>query len=1496
MKSLTQLIRSFQQSGRNGSRKRRLNERSGNRLVSVETVESRTLLTTIAEALYNPAVMNDIADTDLVTDYFVKFETVQNIGQLTNQTGAQSVTESQFVTNGYMLEFQGGRTMQQAVDILGDMPGFEYMHPDVPFQLVPDALPNDPLFTDQWHLLNTGQGNGQAGIDGNFQAAWDIATGSGVTIGIVDQGVETTHPDLLPNINTQLDFDWVDDDNDPNPTGATENHGVAVAGVAAAAGNNNLGVSGASWDAELVGLRLLGGPVSDQDVAEAITHFPQIIDIYNNSWGPGARDIIATFGSGPQTQAALLDGATNGRNGLGVIRVNSAGNGGQNSNTNYFAVSNSRHSIAVGALGNDGQLASYSTPGAPVVVVAPSNGGTLGITTTDRTGAAGYSQTDYANDFGGTSSAAPLVSGVVALMLEANPGLTYRDVVDILVHTSDQVDPNDASWDINGAGLPVSHDYGFGKVNAANAVSAALTHVSLAPEQTYASGTQVVNRQIPDLGSISETFTVTNANAISSLEWVEIEIDATHTWVGDLEIVLQSPDGTQSVLAESRVADNQTSISHTFTTIHHYGESSLGTWTLTITDGQAQDTGTLDSFELRFFGTNVAPVVQQSGGTTVVADSGTSDFFDVSLPTAPTQDVVIDVTSADTGEVTVDQARLTFTPANWQTPQRVTVTGVTDALDDGDQMTDVTVSVNAALSDAAYASAPDTVISVTSIDNDGNLPEKPTFLSPGQFPATASPMFQWTAGPNSRAFDLVVTNVFTGNVVQQRSGLLLPRHEFASPFVDGVYEAVARGINSDGVAGPWSDPLIFAIGEPAVPAAPVILSPAQSSTVTTNTPAIQWTPRPGATLYELYFLQSGSVTRILDAGTPTANGRLEYIPTTPLREGFNSVWIRGQNPFGAFGAWSNGVGFTVDAFAKPIAPVITAPIVTVTTNAFPQFRWLAPDSVRYELWVNEMPNSTNGLLSPRRVIHVTDLVHDEYTHFRPLNNATHRVWARGFNAVGEASDWSAFEEFTVSVPLPQPPVLDEVGDTQDQTPLLSWETQSGDDFHGGSTFNLWVNNLSTGEARVILETGLKTNSYVPVNPLPQGRYGVWVQTVSAIGVKSVWSPRMVMNIDQPAPSITQLVAPVAAQGATDVENDMPTFSWDPSIGAATYELWVNHVDSRTTRILHETALEELTYTPTQGLPQGTFNAWVRAFNSAGEAGEWSARFDFSIDVPLPRTPTITGPATNAVNRVPVSSPKITWTSLLPDSADTYELQLEEEATGTQIVNETGIEEQEFVVPFRLAETVYRVRVRAVNSAGETSAWSAWSTFRVDIPNATTPVLYAPTGTITSEPITFQWQHTAENVRYEILVRDELNGETIRIQKETFQLNITGDRAVYTTDELDPGTYRFWIRAFNAQDTPSGWSNSLAFTLIASTSEAESELDVQLILTSLEKREDSADVEAAAPAAADVQAEAPEVKAQHRHFVSTPEQAPAHVEILEAVMAEFAETAFVDESA
>lgn len=443
-------------------------------------------------------------------------------------------------------------------------------------------FPNDPLFDGQWHLLNKGDkiGGTKKGADVKAADAWELSLGDAATIAVVDDGVEWTHADLAENYAAAGSWDFNDRDDDPMPDCA-DGHGTAVAGVAAAVGDNGIGVIGVAPNATLSALRLTAAPFGDDDFADAITYREDLNNIYTNSWGP-ADDGRTIEGPGALGTAALEFGARAGRGGLGNIYVWAGGNGGLDDNANFDGYVNSRYTIGVGATTDRDIVAPYSEPGACLLVNAPSSGGHRAITTTDPTGQCGEDLTDYRTDFVGTSAAAPMVAGVVALMLDVNPELTWRDVQTILVHTASKNDRDDPGWNVNGAGLLVHHRYGFGRVNGYLATLLASVWSNL-PHEIQRQWRTDLPRDIPDDDPNGTTVVFEIADRFV-VEQVDVHLVIEHPRRSDLELRLTSPSGTQSTLATRRPDDDGADLDWTFTTVHSWGELSNGEWRLNVRD------------------------------------------------------------------------------------------------------------------------------------------------------------------------------------------------------------------------------------------------------------------------------------------------------------------------------------------------------------------------------------------------------------------------------------------------------------------------------------------------------------------------------------------------------------------------------------------------------------------------------------------------------------------------------------------------------------------------------------------------------------------------------------------------------------------------------------------------------------------------------------------------------------------------------------------------
>lgn len=517
---------------------------------------------------------------------------------------------------------------------------------------------NDPLLGDAWHLENIGQGGGQPGIDVNISAAWSQVTGNGVTLGIVDDGVEANHPDLAANFDAADSYDFNGRDTNPTPPSYLgDDHGTSCAGVAAGVANNGLGSAGAAFDANLAALRLIALPTTDQDEADAFEFHNQNIDIKSNSWGP-SDDGVTLEGPGAAAVAAMEDAVANGRGGKGTIILFAGGNGGDVfDNSNFDGYANRRETIAVAAADNFGNVSYYSDPGANLVIAAPSNGdrGTLGIVTTDRVGDDGYnidssdgepSDINYTNSFGGTSSACPLAAGVVALILEKNPNLGWRDVQEILIQSAKKIAPANSGWVTNGGGYHFHHDFGAGLIDAGAAVTLAGTWTNLGPNFSYEEARHGLSTVIPDNQPDGVSFTFNVPDATLRVEHAQLTVGIAHARRGQLEITLTSPDGTVSRMAERR-PDKNAHYYWTFMSTHHWGEMAVGDWKVNVADRVRGTTGTIQDLTLTLWGAAPNGSLESDG---VSLHSNASAV--TSLPSSGSLDVDFAVTNRGSATLT----------------------------------------------------------------------------------------------------------------------------------------------------------------------------------------------------------------------------------------------------------------------------------------------------------------------------------------------------------------------------------------------------------------------------------------------------------------------------------------------------------------------------------------------------------------------------------------------------------------------------------------------------------------------------------------------------------------------------------------------------------------------------------------------------------------------------------------------------------------------------
>ncbi len=462
----------------------------------------------------------------------------------------------------------------------------------------------DPLYDNQWHL-HTHPYSIDADHAGN-------RTGWGVTIAIVDDGLQHAHPDIRANYDGPHSWDFNGGDPDPKPESALDGHGTAAAGVAAAVKENGHCGRGVAPRAKIVGLRTIADSVTDLVEAQALTHNGiGVVDIYSCSWGP-VDDGVSMVGPGPIVQQALASYAGQrmmGRLGKGTIYVWASGNGREAGDSCAFdGYASSMFVNAIGAIDHTGNQSWYSEGCAALMAVMPSSGAMKGITTVDLLGSAGYDPSECTATFGGTSAAAPMAAGVMALILEERPDFTWRDVKHVIAKAATPIHTEDPDWHFNVRGYRHSHKYGFGVLKVPPLLAAAKKHKLVpSPFKTYQSPVVTTNTPATMI-PCRFSYEVKGASEMSFIEHVTLYVGISHERRGNLVLTMISPEGTSSVLAPQRKRDSTNNYpvgGWSFMSVRHWGESKInGNWTFVLEDTNPRTTGRghFNGFRLGIYG------------------------------------------------------------------------------------------------------------------------------------------------------------------------------------------------------------------------------------------------------------------------------------------------------------------------------------------------------------------------------------------------------------------------------------------------------------------------------------------------------------------------------------------------------------------------------------------------------------------------------------------------------------------------------------------------------------------------------------------------------------------------------------------------------------------------------------------------------------------------------------------------------------------------------
>lgn len=685
-----------------------------------------------------------VADTGeefLITDrVFVTFREPMRPDQVDAFAGRYGlVTKEVYSDREYLFQLTdhtGMNPVKLVVKLMEDEPQVEVAEHDLnhrasTYQL---TLPIDPYYARQWHLhTRLSDADFDLRASSRCEDAWQLLGNFGnadVVVGVTDDGCRLDHPDFdSPGkfagwgyfrgsrlvTNTDIDAD---------PTQMYQpgaNHGTSCAGVIAAESDAVLTV-GATPGCRLLPIKWeSSGPslfISDSKMLTVLNYVAERVDVLSNSWGIVPRSVwVPTV----RNRIAAL-ARTGGRRGRGIVFLWAAGNDNcpiqytapaDVPYTNGWAIRPDGSVVWVGvetarrfqnnlvgvpgvmhvaALASAAQRSHYSNYGTGITICAPTSNihtyrrlTVQGLRITTTTG----STDGVTHGFGGTSSATPLVAGIAALTISANPELTALEVVSILKRTASKnlslngyprtppatYDP-DTSWDISpispfdkGDFIEIgavdgtwSPWFGHGRVDARAAVAEAQRmRGGLAQPLRYASSPE---RPIPDNNpaGIQDVIRISDAGRLQD---TRVTVDIAHTWIGDLRVSVTAPDGA-TVLLHDRSGANQDNIRRTYDTTTVPALASLrdrsvtGDWTLRVQDLAAQDVGTLKSWTLELT-VSAEPLVAEDSASVQIPDrDSTGVVRTLDLPTGRTiRDIAV---SVDITHPWIGDLQVTLTP------------------------------------------------------------------------------------------------------------------------------------------------------------------------------------------------------------------------------------------------------------------------------------------------------------------------------------------------------------------------------------------------------------------------------------------------------------------------------------------------------------------------------------------------------------------------------------------------------------------------------------------------------------------------------------------------------------------------------------------------------------------------------------------------------------------------------------------------------------------
>ena len=417
------------------------------------------------------------------------------------------------------------------------------------------------------------------------------------------------------------------------------------------------------------------------------------------------------------------------------------------------------------------------------------------------------------------------------------------------------------------------------------------------------------------------------------------------------------------------------------------------------------------------------------------------------------------------------------------------------------------------------------------------------------------------------------------------------------PLPPGQYRVRVRSYGNAGtgstVVSDWSIPQFFQVGT-----APNLLGPAagigSAPFRKTNdaTPSLTWNGSVAGETYNVWVssLSTGvTVQTVYDLNA-------QSFETKSLPNGQYRYWVQANNGLGEKSAWSKSFDFQIT----------TAPVVAELGPSFtdPTVRWQPPANTPasqvayYQIWFNKIDVTPNV-----KYVVETNLTATEYLTANPFPDGRYKVWTRAYvtgTVAGAPVVESSFSNGVV-FEVGGRPAFNVVGDTSDDTPLLTWSAVTG-----AVRYEIFLASSAAPSTPLVRVSDLTVPRFQVTTALPAGGYIAWVRAINATGKRSPWSLTSEGRFTVNAASRPVINAIPTSSDST------PTITWSPAAGADHYDIYISTAANTATALIRNQNVAGTTYTPSVSLPVGNFRVWVRAISAGGTAGPWSTAVSFTI--------------------------------------------------------------------------------------------------------------------------------------------------------------------------------------------------------------------------------------------------------------------------------------------